>query len=80
PKIQCSVKPVSDREIDVVLQSDVVAPFVTLSATKARGRFSENGFLLLPKQKRTIRYFGWEDLDAKRFEKDLTVKSLRDSY
>ncbi|MGH7144481.1 MAG: beta-mannosidase [Planctomycetota bacterium] len=80
PTISVQVKAINLREFDLTLQSDAVAPFVFLSAPKTRGRFSQNGLLLLPRQKTTLRYFAWEDADPKRFEKDLTVKSLRDSY
>jgi hypothetical protein len=77
--IRVEASAASPREIAIELESDCVAPFTFLS-TKARGRFDDNGFLLLPAQPKHVVFHAWQDVDMDEFRSALSVKSLRDSY
>jgi len=80
PEINITSTARGDREIVVTLKSDAVAPFVFLSAGDLRGRFSDNGFLLLSGETTEVSFLGWEDVDPDEFKAKLKVKSLRGSY
>jgi beta-mannosidase len=58
----------------VTLTAAKTAPFVTLSLPVA-GRFSDNGFTLLPGEARTVRWIG-----GPARPEDLTIRHLRASY
>ncbi len=69
-----------EREFAVTLETDFTAPYVTLSSGDVAGRFSTNGFLLLPGEAREVTFHAWRDVEARELEKALAVTSLRDSY
>ena len=60
------------------IQSDNVAPFVMLSSDIA-GRFSDNGFLLLPGQEVSLEVYGWSDFNLSDFVQSLSVKTIADT-
>jgi len=80
PKITTRVTERGERESAVTLESDTPAPYVTLSSGDVAGRFSANGFLLLPGEPREVTFRAWRDVEARDLEKALSVTSLRDSY
>ncbi len=64
-----------------------VAPFVFLQSEQAAGHFSDNGFMLLPREEKQLQFISHHDnaepcppLDKDHFAKQCTVISLRDSY
>ena len=77
--IEVEVSSTASNEAELTVVSDQPAPFVFLS-TSIRGRFSDNGMLLMPGQKHSVTSHGWEEFDVTELKKGLTVKSLRDSY
>ena len=68
-----------DGEFTVSLTTDNIAPFVWLEATGVKGRFSDNGFLLLSASK-SFTFYSWEMTTAKELAASLSVKSLQDVY
>ncbi|XP_068537934.1 beta-mannosidase [Anas acuta] len=59
------------------LQTTAVAPFVTLDVGSIKGRFSDNGFLMIEKKKVVV-FYPWEPTSADELEKSLTLTSLMD--
>lgn len=59
------------------LQTTAVAPFVTLDVGSIKGRFSDNGFLMIEKKKVVV-FYPWEPTSAEELEKSLTLTSLMD--
>ncbi len=64
-----------------------VAPFVFLQSEQVAGHFSDNGFMLLPREEKQLQFISHHDnaepcppLDKDQFAKQCTVISLRDSY
>ena len=83
PKITTRVSEASERgerEFAIKLTTDACAPYVTLSAGSVTGRFSANGFLMLPGEEREVTFFAWQDVEARELETALSVTSLRESY
>jgi hypothetical protein len=86
PKAQISVQVSpgnSRREVVVQLISDSSVPFVYLdSSYPVKGRFDDNGFLLLPMsyKKVVFRARGDEAIDYNLFQRGLVVRSPRDVY
>ena len=64
---------------DIVITTDVPAPFVWLEAYGIKGRFSDNGFLMYTNSK-TVKFYSWEQTDLKTLKKSLSIKSLMDIY
>ena len=71
------VKPQKEFQITVI--SDTVAPFVWLDAPGIRGRFSDNGFLMV-NPKTTVQFHAWDATDVSSLSQAITVKSLMDVY
>ena len=66
-------------EFTVSISTNAIAPFVWLEAYGVKGRFSDNGFLMI-KPKVTLTFYAWQPVDAVTLRKALTVKSLMDVY
>jgi hypothetical protein len=67
--------PNPDGSIDIALQADATALFVTLT-TLAHGRFSDNAFALAPGHT-TIQFMPFGALDAPTLRKSLRVEHLQ---
>jgi beta-mannosidase len=63
----------------LTLTTDAIAPFVWIDAYKVKGRFSDNGFLMLHKT-RTLTFYAWETIDVATLKAALSVKSLMNVY
>ncbi|KAL3837189.1 hypothetical protein ACJMK2_022560 [Sinanodonta woodiana] len=63
----------------VTLSTDAIAPFVWLETYGVKGRFSDNGFLMVHSQK-NVTFTAWEVVDVPTLRKSMTVKSLMDVY
>ena len=50
-----------------------------LDVGDTRGRFSDNGFLMLDKTK-TVQFYAWVDTTVADIRNSLTVRSLMDIY
>uniref|UniRef100_A0A669QB31 Beta-mannosidase n=1 Tax=Phasianus colchicus TaxID=9054 RepID=A0A669QB31_PHACC len=59
------------------LQTTAIAPFVTLDVGNIKGRFSDNGFLMLERKKVVI-FYPWEPTSVEELEKSFTLTSLMD--
>ncbi len=74
----------SGNHIEIQLRSDAVTPYVYLNSGKIQGKFSDNGFLLLPGEERKLRFstLGSDSAlpDLEEFLHNFYVCSLRDSY
>jgi beta-mannosidase len=84
PKISAAL---AEEEQGFVLKltSDVFAPFVELNLKKADGIFSDNYFHITGAQPITVRLekkdlTGMRQPSLAKLKKELTVRSLRDSY
>ncbi|XP_041367910.1 beta-mannosidase-like [Gigantopelta aegis] len=73
------IKQTTPTQFEIYLASNRIAPYVWLDAYKVKGRFSDNGFLML-KPQTVVKYTAWEPVDLKVFKKTLSVKSLMDVY
>ena len=69
----------NQNEFMIQLETNAVAPFVWLEASGIRGRFSDNGFLLMEASK-NVMFYAWEPVDVQKLQTSLTVKSLMDMY
>ena len=69
----------SHTDFEIKLSSNQIAPYVWLDAYKVKGRFSDNGFLMIKRQA-SISFSSWEPVDLTTFKASLTVKSLLDVY
>lgn len=77
--VRVTANPKQSGTFSITLSSDKIAPFVWLEAPGIRGRFSDNGFLMILRKKQ-IKFFAWENVNAKTLKAVLTVKSLMDVY
>eukprot|EP00455_Lapot_gusevi_P046655 TRINITY_DN6177_c0_g1_i2.p1 TRINITY_DN6177_c0_g1~~TRINITY_DN6177_c0_g1_i2.p1 ORF type:complete len:114 (-),score=13.23 TRINITY_DN6177_c0_g1_i2:42-383(-) len=77
--ISSNGKHVSGYSTDVTIQSDHIAPYVFLETT-VPGRFSDNGFLLLPGVPTVVTFWGFDDYSVDDFKKHLRIVSLHDTY
>ena len=64
-------------QVDVDVETDTVALFVALESPYA-GRFNDNGFVLLPNERRTLSFLAAEAVDLADFEATLVVRSYSD--
>ncbi|XP_059478793.1 beta-mannosidase [Neocloeon triangulifer] len=64
---------------DIQITTDNVAPFVWLDAADAKGRFSDNGFILTNSTK-TVQYYALETLTAADLQAKLTITSLTHNW
>eukprot|EP00730_Choanoeca_flexa_P008569 TRINITY_DN12506_c0_g2_i18.p1 TRINITY_DN12506_c0_g2~~TRINITY_DN12506_c0_g2_i18.p1 ORF type:complete len:975 (+),score=156.28 TRINITY_DN12506_c0_g2_i18:81-2927(+) len=64
----------ADGSVDITLQSDRVAMYVTLT-TLAQGRFSDNAFIIMP-GKKTIRFLPYENFDLTSLRSTLRAEHL----
>ncbi|KAJ3078494.1 hypothetical protein HK102_004466 [Quaeritorhiza haematococci] len=81
--------PSTSYEARMVLVSDVVAPFVWLETEDAsqqqqqqqlcKGRFTRNGFLMLPGEEVEVVFRGWGVVNLERFRRAVRVRSLWDA-
>ncbi|XP_074888062.1 beta-mannosidase isoform X2 [Buteo buteo] len=60
-----------------VLQTTAIAPFVSLDVGRIKGRFSDNGFLMIEKKKVVV-FYPWEPTSVEELEESLTLTSLVD--
>ena len=56
------------------------APFVWLSSGSIEGRFSENGFFLRRGESRRVEFLCWSPISLAKLQKELSVRSIRDTY
>lgn len=78
----------NNETIMLTLNSNVVAPYVYLTSGGVLGKFSDNGFTLLPMETKVVEFEVWNSpgtgngsfADQQTIEKSLEVCSLRDSY
>jgi len=74
----------SSQEAFVQLISDYAVPFVYLDTSyPLKGRFEDNGFLLLPRTPRKITFHAASadsPIDIAHFQRELVVRSPRDVY
>jgi hypothetical protein len=81
PQITCNVTETANGSFNIELETDVVAPFLYVTAPNNFGRFSDNGFPLLPGKKLNILYFPWDsNKNLENFKKSVNIKSLRNTY
>ena len=74
------VKPgATTDEFTVSITTNAIAPFVWLEAYGVKGRFSDNGFLMI-KPTMTLTFYAWQSVDPSTLKQSLTVKSLMDIY
>lgn len=66
-------------EFTVTLTTDAIAPFVWVDAYKVKGRFSDNGFLMIQKTI-TLTFYAWEKVNVDVLKAALSVKSLMNIY
>lgn len=66
-------------EFSVYIEAQSPACYVWLVAKDVRGRFSDNGFLLIEPSK-TVIFYSWQDTTEDELEKNLYIKSLYDLY
>jgi beta-mannosidase len=64
----------------VTLTTDVPAFWVRLDVTGVRGEFDDNGFALLPGASKRLLFTPKEKTTLAAFGKNLTLRSLRDTY
>eukprot|EP00057_Strongylocentrotus_purpuratus_P006506 XP_011660980.1 PREDICTED: beta-mannosidase isoform X2 [Strongylocentrotus purpuratus] len=74
-----SVSKVGSDEFLVTLKTSTIAPFTWLDSGSLRGRFSQNGFLMMTPSL-SVSFFAWEPTSAEELTKSLTVSSLMDLY
>ncbi|XP_041374637.1 beta-mannosidase-like [Gigantopelta aegis] len=74
-----TVTQTSPTEFEIILSSNRIAPYVWLDAYKVKGRFSDNGFLMM-KARTSVKYTSWEPVELIKFTQSLSVKSLLDVY
>ncbi|CAH1988657.1 unnamed protein product [Acanthoscelides obtectus] len=78
PKLKISsVKKGADKVFNIEVTSENIALFVTLDSHKIRGTFSDNGFVLVEKNK-TVIFFSENDTTTEELLKELTVVSVFD--
>ena len=80
PHIQSTVR-IEQGQIVVSLSTDAAAPFVFLESPYP-GRFSDNGFLLVPMdgQTKDISFISKADFSLNDFKSSLKIRSIRDTY
>lgn len=66
-------------EFSVYIEAQSPACYVWLVAKDVRGRFSDNGFLLIEPSK-TVIFYSWQDTTEDELENNLYIKSLYDLY
>ena len=66
-------------EFTISIATNAIAPFVWLEAYGVKGRFSDNGFLMI-KTNMTLTFFAWQSTDIPTLKGSLTIKSLMDVY
>lgn len=66
-------------EYSVYIEAQSPACYVWLVAEDVRGRFSNNGFLLIEPSK-TVIFYSWQDTTEDELEKSLYITSLYDLY
>ena len=66
-------------EFTVSVTTNAIAPFVWLEAYGIKGRFSDNGFLMI-KPTMTLTFFAWESVTPSELKQSLTIKSLMNIY
>lgn len=66
-------------EFVITLTTDAIAPFVWIEAYKVKGRFSDNGFLMIHKDT-NLTFYAWETVDVDTLKAALSVKSLMNIY
>ncbi|XP_076269024.1 beta-mannosidase-like [Rhynchophorus ferrugineus] len=74
-----SVKKTGTRVFEIVVTSTNIALFVWLDSQDVRGRFSENGFLLVQPTRTLWFYSDQEDVQADQLQKSLDLTHLKDS-
>jgi len=84
PHIAVDVLNAKDKQIEVQLTSDRIAPFVYLRATSLQGNWSDNGFWLFPNEPKKVVFSLLDSSEAnptpEHFKEELKIVSLRDSY
>ncbi|XP_045208111.2 beta-mannosidase-like isoform X1 [Mercenaria mercenaria] len=69
----------TQNEFTVMLTADAIAPFVWIEAYNVKGRFSDNGFLML-RNTMTLTFYAWETIDLATLKAALSIKSLMNMY
>lgn len=64
----------------IYLKSKHFAKDVHLSVPFYKGRFSDNFFDMIPEKKYRIEFLTDEKIDINRFEENLKIMTLRDTY
>ena len=78
--LQVRVGQKSNSEFSVHLTTDHIAPFTWLDATGLRGRFSDNGFIMV-QSKMIVMFYAWESgITSDVLQKAITVRSLMNIY
>lgn len=78
--IQTTVKKDGDNAFAITLESEKPAFFVNLETPGIHGRFSDNSFLLLPDEPRTVIFTPQAKTTADKLRKSLQVEHLRETY
>ena len=65
------------RELAVDLTTDALAVWVALESPFS-GRFDDNGFAMLPGERRTLTFLAWEAVTLDDFAASLLVRSYSD--
>ena len=80
PNVTVSQFVKSGDAISFLVQSTAVAPYLWLE-TPLDGRFSDNGFVVLPGHSVQIIFYSWDSsISISKFTSSLTTKSLYDSF
>ncbi|XP_063965310.1 beta-mannosidase-like isoform X1 [Lytechinus pictus] len=74
-----SVSKVLTDEFLITLKTSSIAPFTWLDSGGLRGRFSQNGFLMMTPSI-SVTFFAWESMSTEELANSLTVSSLMDLY
>ncbi len=69
-----------NENVIIYLESKHFAKDVYLSVPFYKGRFSDNFFDMIPEKKYRIDFLTDEKIDIKRFEENLKIMTLRDTY
>lgn len=81
PKITYTISK-TEKIFEIELTSDAMAPFVYLDflPKNVAGRFSDNGFLLLPSQPKKISFYPWAPVLSAQISANLKIKTISDTY
>jgi hypothetical protein len=79
PTITLSVSGDGER-VWVEISTSHIAPFAWLIAGSIKGRFSDNGMLLVPDKPTRVEFIAYEQFSLAALQSTISITTLRDSY